>query len=158
MNRFRNSPRTKNNNLKFSRLILYILNDENSPTKHQTTTYGLTWAMSPTTITMATHDTMSAWFWMMNSWLNIGGFLFDVFLTGFTILRRSYRTARKSGHERLPDRTFNSTSGFDSALPTGCHETANGTRERTVIRPRLSNRCRSSVRPLGNEHKIQREY
>ena len=28
-----------------------------------------TWNISPTTKTMATHATMSAWFWMTNSWL-----------------------------------------------------------------------------------------
>lgn len=31
--------------------------------------------MRPMTMTMATQDTMSAWFWMMNSWLRIGKFL-----------------------------------------------------------------------------------
>lgn len=35
----------------------------------------LTWTISPMTMTMATQDTMSAWFWMTNSWLSIGGFL-----------------------------------------------------------------------------------
>jgi hypothetical protein len=33
--------------------------------------------MSPTTKTMATQATMSAWFWMMNSWLKMGGFLLE---------------------------------------------------------------------------------
>ena len=31
--------------------------------------------MRPTTKTMATQATMSAWFWMTNSWLRMGGFL-----------------------------------------------------------------------------------
>ena len=34
-----------------------------------------TWNMRPITNTIATHDTMSAWFWIKNSWLKIGGFL-----------------------------------------------------------------------------------
>ena len=37
----------------------------------------LTWNISPTTKTIATHATMSAWFWMTNSWLKMGGFLLD---------------------------------------------------------------------------------
>lgn len=36
---------------------------------------GLTWTMRPMTMTMATQDTISAWFWMMNSWLRMGKFL-----------------------------------------------------------------------------------
>lgn len=32
--------------------------------------------MSPSRMTMATHDTMSAWFWITNSWLRTGGLLF----------------------------------------------------------------------------------
>lgn len=31
--------------------------------------------MRPMTMTMATHETMSAWFWMTNSWLRTGKFL-----------------------------------------------------------------------------------
>lgn len=34
-----------------------------------------TWKINPTTKSMAMHATMSAWFWMINSWLKIGGFL-----------------------------------------------------------------------------------
>lgn len=34
-----------------------------------------TWIISPMTITIATQDTMSAWFWMTNSWLRTGRFL-----------------------------------------------------------------------------------
>ena len=34
--------------------------------------------MSPTTKTMAMQATMSAWFWMTNSWLKMGGFLLEV--------------------------------------------------------------------------------
>lgn len=32
--------------------------------------------MSPSRMIMATHDTISAWFWMTNSWLSTGGLLF----------------------------------------------------------------------------------
>jgi hypothetical protein len=32
------------------------------------------------TMTMATQDTMSAWFWMTNSWLSTGKFLLADFL------------------------------------------------------------------------------
>lgn len=39
----------------------------------------LTWIMRPMTKTMATQETMSAWFWMTNSWLRIGGFLVELF-------------------------------------------------------------------------------
>lgn len=35
----------------------------------------LTWIIRPMTMTMATQDTMSAWFWMTNSWLSMGKFL-----------------------------------------------------------------------------------
>lgn len=35
----------------------------------------LTWTIRPITITMATQDIMSAWFWMTNSWLSMGRFL-----------------------------------------------------------------------------------
>merc|ERR1719158_2397104 len=35
-----------------------------------------TWNMRPTTKTMATQATMSAWFWITNSWLRTGGFFF----------------------------------------------------------------------------------
>lgn len=35
----------------------------------------LTWIMRPITMTMATQDTISAWFWMTNSWLSMGKFL-----------------------------------------------------------------------------------
>lgn len=35
----------------------------------------LTWNMRPMTKTIATQDTISAWFWIKNSWLRIGGFL-----------------------------------------------------------------------------------
>lgn len=41
---------------------------------------GLTSNMSPRRNTIATHETMSAWFWMMNSWLITGGFLLLFFL------------------------------------------------------------------------------
>jgi len=44
----------------------------------------LIWNISPTTKTMATQATMSAWFWMTNSWLKTGGFL--VFFPLTTIL------------------------------------------------------------------------
>lgn len=32
--------------------------------------------ISPRRMIMATHDTISAWFWMTNSWLSTGGLLF----------------------------------------------------------------------------------
>lgn len=35
----------------------------------------ITWNIRPTTNTMAMHEIISAWFWMTNSWLSIGGFL-----------------------------------------------------------------------------------
>lgn len=41
---------------------------------------GLTSNISPRRNTIATHETMSAWFWMMNSWLITGGFLLLFFL------------------------------------------------------------------------------
>lgn len=40
----------------------------------------LTGSINPTTKTIATHDTISAWFCITNSWLKNGGFLFDGFL------------------------------------------------------------------------------
>lgn len=40
----------------------------------------LTGNISPTTNTIATHETISAWFWITNSWLKNGGFLLDDFL------------------------------------------------------------------------------
>lgn len=43
----------------------------------------LTWSIKPTTKTMATQLMISAWFWMTNSWLKNGGFLFFWFLIGF---------------------------------------------------------------------------
>lgn len=39
--------------------------------------------MSPTTNTIATHETISAWFWITNSWLKIGGFFLSFLLPGF---------------------------------------------------------------------------
>ena len=38
----------------------------------------LTWNTSPITKNMAMQDTISAWFWITNSWLRSGGFLFLV--------------------------------------------------------------------------------
>jgi len=52
----------------------------------------LTWTISPITNTMAMHDTISAWFWIKNSWLNIGGFLLEDFLPFNAILGTSTRT------------------------------------------------------------------
>lgn len=46
----------------------------------------LTCTIRPITKTIATQDTISAWFWIMNSWLKIGGFLLELFLIGLTIL------------------------------------------------------------------------
>lgn len=40
---------------------------------------GLTSNISPNRNTIATQETMSAWFWMTNSWLSTGGFLFAFF-------------------------------------------------------------------------------
>lgn len=37
----------------------------------------LTGTIIPKTNTTITHDTISAWFWIMNSWLNTGGFFVD---------------------------------------------------------------------------------
>lgn len=47
-----------------------------TPTGFPGTGAARTWTMRPMTMTMATHDTMSAWFWMTNSWLSTGRFLF----------------------------------------------------------------------------------
>lgn len=48
---------------------------------------GLTSNIRPSRNTIATQETMSAWFWITNSWLSTGGFLFVFFrtpiLTGF---------------------------------------------------------------------------
>lgn len=40
---------------------------------------GLTSNISPRRNTIATQETISAWFWMTNSWLITGGFLFVFF-------------------------------------------------------------------------------
>lgn len=39
-----------------------------------------TWMVSPTTNIIATEAIISAWFWITNSWLKIGGFLLEDFL------------------------------------------------------------------------------
>ena len=44
-----------------------------------------TWNIRPTTNTMATQATMSAWVWMTNSWLNMGGFLVPRFFIGILL-------------------------------------------------------------------------
>lgn len=46
----------------------------------QISTEILTGSINPTTNTIATHDTISAWFCITNSWLKNGGFLLDDFL------------------------------------------------------------------------------
>lgn len=43
----------------------------------------VTWTMSPTTNTIAKQLTISAWFWITNSWLRIGGFFLSFLLPSF---------------------------------------------------------------------------
>lgn len=70
---------------------------------HTTHTYnpfnmwtGLTSNISPRRNTIATQETISAWFWMTNSWLSTGGFLF-VFFRMFPMSTRLNFRASRSG-------------------------------------------------------------
>ncbi len=59
----------------------------------------LTWNISPTTKIMAMHATMSAWFWITNSWLNNGGFLLEV--RRFAAIVREEATTSSLIHQQL---------------------------------------------------------
>lgn len=86
----------------------------------------LTWTIRPTTKTMATQETMSAWFCMTNSWLSIGGFLFELFLPFIaTILALSFYSSTPEPfefkyHTREGKTTSCCLSGSHTVRQTQC--------------------------------------
>lgn len=61
-----------------------------------------TCTIKPITKIIARQETMSAWFCMTNSWLNIGGFLLELLrpFTATILVQASVLTARQARHNR----------------------------------------------------------
>lgn len=129
-------------------------------------TYCLTWTISPITNTMAMHDTISAWFWIKNSWLNMGGFLLEDFLPFNAILCTSprildyyeitslYPTTQRINTQPKPDycsdtrlipntnQQINSSPPNSRLITYNCHYTRKYCLRTNVLAPRWQRCCK----------------